>query len=34
VAAVREGGIRFSPHMYNTVDEIDAVVDALEGPGA
>ncbi len=34
VAAVREGGVRFSPHLYNTLDEMDAVVDALEGtPG-
>ncbi|HZG65718.1 MAG TPA: aminotransferase class V-fold PLP-dependent enzyme [Herpetosiphonaceae bacterium] len=31
VAAVREGGVRLSPHLYNTVDEMDAVVDALEG---
>ena len=31
VAAVREGGIRLSPHLYNTFDEMDAVVDALEG---
>lgn len=31
VAAVREGGVRISPHLYNTVDEMDAVVDALEG---
>lgn len=31
VAAVREGGIRLSPHVYNTVDEMDAVLEALEG---
>jgi selenocysteine lyase/cysteine desulfurase len=31
VAAVREGGVRLSPHLYNTVDEMDAVIDALEG---
>jgi selenocysteine lyase/cysteine desulfurase len=31
VAAVREGGVRLSPHLYNTFDEMDAVVDALEG---
>lgn len=31
VAAVREGGVRLSPHLYNTIDEMDAVVDALEG---
>ncbi len=28
--AVRAGGIRFSPHYYNTTDEIDAAVAALE----
>ncbi|MGI9613984.1 MAG: aminotransferase class V-fold PLP-dependent enzyme [Acidimicrobiales bacterium] len=28
--AVRAGGIRFSPHYYNTTDEIDAAVDALD----
>ena len=31
VAAVREGGVRLSPHLYNTCDEMDAVIDALEG---
>ncbi len=31
VAAVREGGIRLSPHVYNTLDEMDAVIEALEG---
>jgi len=31
VAAVREGGVRLSPHLYNTFDEMDAVIDALEG---
>ena len=31
VAAVREGGVRISPHLYNTIDEMDAVVDTLEG---
>jgi len=31
VAAVREGGVRISPHLYNSVDEIDAIIDALEG---
>ncbi len=30
VGAVREGGVRLSPHLYNTLDEIDAVVDALQ----
>jgi selenocysteine lyase/cysteine desulfurase len=33
VAAVREGGVRLSPHLYNTYEEMDAVVEALEGPG-
>lgn len=28
-AAAREGMIRFSPHFYNTFDEIDRVVDEL-----
>ena len=28
--AVRAGGIRFSPHFYNTIDEIDAAVAVLE----
>ena len=31
VAAVREGGVRLSPHLYNTHGEMDAVVEALEG---
>ena len=31
VATVREGGIRLSPHVYNTIDEMDAVIEALEG---
>jgi selenocysteine lyase/cysteine desulfurase len=29
VAAVRGGNLRFSPHFYNTMDEIDQAVDAL-----
>jgi cysteine desulfurase / selenocysteine lyase len=29
VGAVREGGVRLSPHLYNTHDDIDAVIDAL-----
>lgn len=29
VGAVREGGVRLSPHLYNTRDEIDAVLDLL-----
>ena len=28
--AVRAGGIRFSPHYYNTIDEIDAALAALD----
>jgi cysteine desulfurase / selenocysteine lyase len=31
VAAVREGGVRLSPHLYNTSDEMDSVVETLEG---
>ena len=31
VAAVREGGVRLSPHLYNTFEEMDTVVEALEG---
>ncbi|GAC1360255.1 MAG: aminotransferase class V-fold PLP-dependent enzyme [Herpetosiphon sp.] len=29
VAAVREGGVRLSPHLYNTLDEMHEVVDVL-----
>ncbi len=29
VAAVRGGNLRFSPHFYNTTEEIDRAVDAL-----
>lgn len=29
VGALREGGVRLSPHLYNTRDEIDAVLDIL-----
>ena len=28
--AVRAGGIRFSPHYYNTIDDIDAAIAALD----
>jgi len=28
--AIRAGGIRFSPHYYNTIDEIDTAVAALD----
>lgn len=31
VASPRGGGIRISPHGYNTVDDIDAVVDVVAG---
>jgi selenocysteine lyase/cysteine desulfurase len=27
---VREGAIRLSPHLYNTVEEIDAVLARLD----
>ncbi len=30
VGAVREGGVRLSPHLYNTADEIDAVLNVLQ----
>jgi selenocysteine lyase/cysteine desulfurase len=33
VCAVREGAVRFSPHFYNTADEMRAVVDILERAG-
>ena len=29
-AAVREGNLRFSPHLYNTADDIDRAVDVLD----
>jgi len=29
VGAVREGGVRLSPHLYNTHDEIDSVLEVL-----
>jgi selenocysteine lyase/cysteine desulfurase len=31
VGALREGSIRLSPHCYNTVDELERVVDILRG---
>lgn len=31
VGAVRGGNLRFSPHFYNTTEEIDRAVDALPG---
>ncbi|MDY0083429.1 MAG: aminotransferase class V-fold PLP-dependent enzyme [Ignavibacteriaceae bacterium] len=30
ICSLREGMIRFSPHFYNTFDEIDRVVDVLQ----
>ena len=30
VFSVREGGIRFSPHFYNTHEEVDAALEVLE----
>jgi selenocysteine lyase/cysteine desulfurase len=33
VCAVREGAVRFSPHFYNTAEEMRAVVDVLERSG-
>jgi len=27
---MREGAIRLSPHLYNTLDEMERVVDILE----
>jgi selenocysteine lyase/cysteine desulfurase len=29
VCSVREGGVRISPHLYNTLDEIDQVLQQL-----
>lgn len=31
VASLREGAIRLSPHAYNTLEEMERVVDVLEG---
>jgi selenocysteine lyase/cysteine desulfurase len=31
VCAFREGAIRFSPHAYNTMDEMEKVVEVLDG---
>jgi selenocysteine lyase/cysteine desulfurase len=30
VASVREGALRFSPHCYNTLEEMERVADALD----
>ena len=31
VCSLREGAIRLSPHFYNTVEEMERVIDVLEG---
>ena len=31
ISSLREGAIRLSPHLYNTVDEMHRVIDVLEG---
>jgi kynureninase len=31
VCVVREGLLRLSPHFYNTLEEIEQVVEVLEG---
>jgi selenocysteine lyase/cysteine desulfurase len=31
ICSMREGAIRFSPHAYNTIDEMERVVQVLEG---
>jgi selenocysteine lyase/cysteine desulfurase len=31
VCAARGGGVRFSPHFYNTVDDMDAALDVVSG---
>jgi cysteine desulfurase / selenocysteine lyase len=31
ICSMREGAIRFSPHAYNTLDEMERVVQVLEG---
>jgi len=31
VCSLREGAIRLSPHWYNTVEEMEKVVDVLDG---
>jgi selenocysteine lyase/cysteine desulfurase len=32
IASMREGAIRLSPHVYNTVDEMERVAETLGGP--
>lgn len=34
IVSLREGAVRVAPHFYNTVEEIDALLDCLPGPGA
>ncbi|MEA2724452.1 MAG: hypothetical protein QOH59_2223, partial [Gemmatimonadales bacterium] len=34
IASMREGAIRLSPHLYNTVEEMERVVEILEGQGS
>jgi selenocysteine lyase/cysteine desulfurase len=31
VCSLREGAIRLSPHFYNTVEEMEKVIDVLDG---
>ncbi len=31
ICSIREGAIRLSPHLYNTVEEMEKVVEVLEG---
>jgi selenocysteine lyase/cysteine desulfurase len=31
VCSLREGAIRLSPHCYNTVEEMEKVLEVLEG---
>jgi selenocysteine lyase/cysteine desulfurase len=33
VCSLREGAIRLSPHCYNTVEEMERVLDVLDGMG-
>jgi selenocysteine lyase/cysteine desulfurase len=31
VCSLREGAIRLSPHLYNTTEEMERVIEVLEG---
>jgi len=31
VCSLREGAIRLSPHLYNTAEEMERVIEVLEG---